>query len=144
MVAAAANYRASLILQRSRDVGLGGLESRDEAEDDASEDRDGEVEEKNAKIGGTGYVHAAGIGGEVDFHEGAVSPKRKGQAGEAAENGERKTLDQELADDAGASGAHRQTNGDFLDAAGAAHEHEVGEIGARDEQDGAGGGHQHP
>ncbi len=35
MVAAAANYRAGLIFQRAGNIGLGGLESRDEAEDDA-------------------------------------------------------------------------------------------------------------
>ena len=78
MVAAAANYRAGLIFQCSSDIGLGGLESRDETKDDAGEDSDSKVEEKNTKIGGAGNVHAAGIGGQVDFHKGAVGPKGKG------------------------------------------------------------------
>src|SRR4029077_15865976 len=144
MVAAAANYRASLIFQCSGEIGLGSLKSRDEAEDHSGEDSNGEVEEENAKIGGAGNVHAAGIGREINFHEGAVGPKCDGEAGEPPEGRERKTLDQKLADDARAGGTHGQTNGDFLDAAGAANEHEVGEIGASNQQNGAGGGHQNP
>src|SRR5258708_2031996 len=108
MVAAAAHHGTSLILQRSCEIGLGGLESRDEAKDNSGEDSDGEVEEKNAQIGSAGNIHAAGIGGEIDFHEGAVGPKGDGEAGESTERGERKTLDQKLADDAGAGGAHGQ------------------------------------
>ncbi len=61
-----------------------------------------------------------------------------------SQRGKRKTFDQELADDARTSGAHGQTNGDFLDAAGAADEQEVGQVGAGNQQDGAGGGHQDP
>src|SRR5260370_37392812 len=121
MVAAAANYGASLILQCSGDVGLGGLESRDEAEDDAGENGDGEVKEKNAKIGRAGNVHAAGIRRQIDFHEGAIGPKGEGEAGEPAEGGERKTFDQELANDARTRGTHVDTNGDFLHPARAAH-----------------------
>jgi len=40
--------------------------------------------------------------------------------------------------------ADRQTNGDFLGAARAPHQHQVGEVGASNQQHGAGGGHQHP
>src|SRR5207249_4584944 len=98
----------------------------------------------NAKVGGAGNVHAAGIGGQIDLHESAVSPEGNGEAGESTEDREGKTLDQELADDARASGAHGQADGDFLDAAGAAHKHEIGEIGAGDQQDDPGGGHQDP
>src|SRR5882762_8864179 len=78
IVAAAANDSSGLVLQCSCDVGLGGLKSRYEAEDDSGEDGHGEVEEKNAKIGRAGNVHAAGIGRQIDFHKGAVGPERKG------------------------------------------------------------------
>src|SRR5260370_42146624 len=114
MVAAAANYGASLILQCSGDIGLGGLESRHGAEDDAGENGDGEVKEKNAKIGRAGNIHAAGIGGEIDFHKGALCPKGEREASESAEVRERKALDQELADDARTPRAHGQTNAPFL------------------------------
>ena len=107
MVAAAADDGSGLILQSSSEVGLGGLQRGDKAKNDSGEDGDGEVEEKNAKIGRTGNIHAAGIGRQVDFHEGAVGPKRYGETSDSPERGKRKTLDQELADDARARGAHR-------------------------------------
>src|SRR5882762_116614 len=78
IVAAAANDSSGLVLQCSCDVGLGGLKSRYEAEDDSGEDGHGKVEEKNAKIGRAGNVHAAGIGRQIDFHKGAVGLERKG------------------------------------------------------------------
>jgi len=49
-----------------------------------------------------------------------------------------------LADDAQTRGAHGEADSDFLDAARTAHEHEIGKVGASDEQNGAGGGHQDP
>src|SRR5229473_5490090 len=109
MVAAAAHNSSGLIFQCSCEIGLGGLKSRNKSEDDAGEDRNGEVEQKNAKIGRAGNVHAAGIGGQIDFHEGAVGPKSYREASESTERGERETLDQKLADDARARGAHGQT-----------------------------------
>src|SRR5229473_7422460 len=107
MVAAATDDSAGLIFQRAGNIGLGGLESGDKAKNDSGEDGDGEVEEKNAKIGRTGNIHAAGIGGQIDFHEGAVGPKRYGETSDSPERGKRKTLDQELADDVFVRGAHR-------------------------------------
>ncbi len=127
MVAAATDNGTGLIFQGSGEIGLGGLKSGHEAEDDSGEDCDGEIEEENTEIGRAGNVHAAGIGRQIDFHEGPVGPKGDGEAGEPSQRGKRKTFDQELADDARTSGAHGQTNGDFLDAAGAADEQEVGQ-----------------
>src|SRR6266481_5938354 len=144
MVASATDDGTGLIFQGSGKIGFGGLKSGHQTEDDSSEDRDGEVEKENTEIGHAGNVHAAGIGRQIDFHESTVSQKGDGENGEASESRERKTLDQELTDDAGARGAHGQTNGDFLNAAGAANEQEIGQVGAGNQQDNAGRGHQDP
>ena len=120
------------------------MEGRHKTEDDAGENGDSEIEEKNAEIGSAGNVHAAGIGRQINLHERAVGPECDSQACETTKRGERKALNQELSDDARARSTHGQTNGDFLDAAGTANEHEVGKVGASDEQDDAGGGHQDP
>ena len=50
---------------------------------------------------------------------------------------------EELADDAGAAGAHGGTDGEFALAAGGADEEEVGDVGAGDEQDEADGAEEH-
>src|SRR5204863_8576780 len=71
-------------------------------------------------------------------------PKRNSQAVDATKRGDRKAVDEELPRDARARSTHGQTNGDFLDAAGTEDEDEVGKVGASDEQDDAGGGHQDP
>jgi len=110
--------------------------TRGQGQNDSGEDGDGEVEEKNAEIGRTGNIHAAGIGGQIDFHEGAVGPKRYGETSDSPERGKRKTLDQELADDA--AGRWRPSLGATaisFHAAGAPNEHEIGKVGASDEQD---------
>src|SRR5260370_2190262 len=135
---------AGLILESSGKVGLGGVKRGHEGEDDAGEDGHGEIEKENAKIGRAGNIHSSGIGGQIDFHEGAVGPKSEGETGKSAEGGEGKALDQKLADDAQTRGAHGEADSDFLDTARTAHEHEIGKVGASDEQNGAGGGHQDP
>src|SRR5438552_18674833 len=100
MVSAATDNGASLIFQRAGEIGLGGLKSGNEAEDYSGENSNCQIEEKNAKVGRARDVHAAGIGWQIDFHESAISPEGDGEAGESTENGERKTFDQKLADDA--------------------------------------------
>ena len=116
-MASATHDSARLILQCSGDIGLGGLKSRHEAEDDSGEDGDSEVEKKNAEIGRAGDIHASGIGRQIDLHERAIGPKRHGKTGEASKCGEGKTLNQKLRDDARTRSAHCQADSDFLDAA---------------------------
>ena len=71
--------------------------------------------------------------GSVDFSSVRPSVGEK-QAERAAERRHQHAFGDELANDAMARGTHRCANGDFFFADGRAREREVGDVGARDQQ----------
>src|SRR5207249_11729335 len=128
MMASATHDSASLILQCSGDIGLGGLKSRHEAEDDSGEDGDSEVEKKKAEIGRAGDIHASGIGRQIDLHERAIGPKRHGKPGEASKCGEGQTLNQKHRADARTRIAQCQAQTDLLYAPGTTPKRTFGDL----------------
>ena len=64
-------------------------------------------------------------------------------AGDAAERGDQRALDQRLAHQAGAAGADRQPHAHLPLPAGGPRQHQVGDVGAGDEQHQADHAHQH-
>jgi hypothetical protein len=81
---------------------------------------------------------SAGLTGEQRAHAHIAED----EAEDAAGDGEDDAFGEELADDAGAAGAHGGTDGEFTLAAGGPDEQEIGDVGAGDEQDEADGSEQ--
>ena len=65
------------------------------------------------------------------------------ESGGGSENGQQQALGEELADEAPASRADREADGDLLSAAGGARQQHAGDIGAGDQQDEADDDQQH-
>src|SRR6266481_5779726 len=141
---AAAHDRPGLIFESAGNIGFRGLHRRDETKNNSGENRYGEGEQKNAEIWKAGNIKTAGIRRQVDAHERLVRPEGEGQTGDASEERQGKTLDEELLDNLPTSGANGQTNGNFFGPRAAADEQKVGEVGASDEEYGSSGGHQDP
>ena len=76
----------------------------------------------------------ARIGFRQHPHQRAVKHVRDRDGGDASHGGQRQTLGDELADEASATCAERQAQGDFGFARGAAREQKVGQVRARDQQ----------
>ena len=78
---------------------------------------------------------SAGRDGEQRAHAGVAEDEAEDAAGEREDD----AFGEQLADDAGAAGAHGGADGEFTLAAGGADEEEIGDVGAGDEQDEADG-----
>src|SRR6267378_448531 len=141
---AAAHDGPGLIFEGPGNIGFRGLHRRDEAKDDAGENRYGESEQKNAEIRQAGNIKTAGIRRQVDTHERLVRPEGEGQTGDASEKRQGKTLDEELPDNLPTSGSDGQTNSNLFGPGTPADEQKVGKVGASDEENGSGSGHQDP
>ena len=66
------------------------------------------------------------------------------QAERAADRADHEALDEQLSRDARRHGAERRAHGELLPPRIGPHEHEVRDVGARDEQHGADRAHEHP
>src|SRR5882724_2904461 len=141
---AAAHDGPGLIFESAGNIGFRGLHRRDKTKNNSGENRYGEGEQKNAEIWQAGNIKTAGIRRQVHAHKGFVGPEGEGQTGDAAEERQGKTLDEELPNNLPTSSADGQTNGNFFGPGAAADEQKVGEVGASDEQHGSGGGHRDP
>src|SRR5713101_8493828 len=140
----AAHDGSGLIFESAGNIGFRGLHRRDETKNNSGENRYGESEQKNAEIGQAGNIKTAGIRRQVDTHKHLIRPEGEGQTGDASKKRQGKTLDEELPNNLPTSGADSQTNGNLFGAGAAADEQKVCEVGARDEEYGARGGHQDP
>src|SRR6266849_4344372 len=133
-----------LIFQSASNIGFRGLHRRDETKNNSGENRNGEGEQKNAQIGHAGDIETAGIRRQVDAHERLVRPEGEGQTGDASEEGQGKTLNEELPNNLPTSSANGQTNGNLFGPGTPADEQKVSEVGTSNEEYGSGGGHQDP
>src|SRR5882672_8599756 len=141
---AAAHDGPGLIFESAGNIGFRGLHRRDETKNDSGENRYGKGEQKNAEIGQAGNIETAGIRRQVNAHKGFVRPEGEGQTGDASEEGQGKTLDEELPDNLPTSGSDGQTNSNLFGPGTPADEEKVGEVGASDQEYGPSGGHQDP
>ncbi len=104
------------------------MERRIETEDEPGEERQRECEEHGVDV----ERRRHGGGGKrrqdrVDEQQGGLG---HGQADETASQRQRAGLDQQLGDQVAAAGADRQPHRHLAGASGAAHEQEVGDVGA--------------
>ncbi len=83
--------------------------------------------------GGAMFADAGKAGG-TDGQQRAHANVAEHEAEDAAGDGKHHAFGEQLADDAGAAGTHGGADGEFALAAGGAHEQEIGDVGAGDEQ----------
>ncbi len=132
MDGAASARAASAFVQGGLEIEARGLESRREAEEDASGERDGEGKREHHSIESN-----LGDAGNVLRHErnqDVRAPGSEKKATQTAEGGKHDTLDQELANDAAPAGSKRGAKSDFFCPHGGAGEKEIGHVGARDQK----------
>ena len=122
--------------------GPGVLERRNQAERHAGGDRDERGEGERPAVE-RDLIHAREIRRrERDEH--AEPAPRQGEARDAAEDAERRALDQQFAHELGPAGAERRADRQLVLPAVGPHQQQVGDVRARDEQHQADRAHQHP
>ncbi len=134
-------------LERGRQVGLRALQRRNQAKDDASEERDQERKARDPPVDADGGPELADTrqAGRVDCQQRTNADHPEDQAEHASRQRQHDALGEQLADDPAARAADRGADRDFPSPAGRPHEQEVGDVGAGDEQhqaDGAGEHHE--
>ena len=124
------------LFQRRVQIGVRRGERREQAEENAGEQRDGEGEAEHAPIQADGRAvladagQACGTDGEQCSH----AYKAESHAENAAGQGEQHTFSEQLAHDARAAGSQCGAYGELTFAAGGAHQQQIGDIGAGDQQ----------
>src|SRR6267143_3523417 len=129
-------------LQNLVDVRAGGLDGRDDAEDQAGQKRDGDRKSKHAGIEreiDRTVEKKRRPEGPQDF----ASPEGYQQPGQSAEQRKHGAFGQKLPDQAGAPRAHRRANAQFFFAFGGLREQQIGQVDAGDQQHQADHAHQH-
>ena len=124
---------AAALLQARSGVGFGRLPRWEHAEQQCGANGDGQDERQHQRVQREIHVKAR-IRFRQHSDQRAMNEVGNGDGRHTADGGEGQTLGDELADDAFATCAERQTQRDFWFAGSAAREQEVGEIGAGDEQ----------
>ena len=124
---------AAAFLQACSGVGFGRLPRWEHAEQQRGANGDCQDESQHQRVQREIHVKAR-IRFRQHSDQRAVNEVGNGDGCHTADGGEGQTLGDELADDAFAACAERQTQRDFWFAGSAAREQQVGEIGAGDEQ----------
>jgi hypothetical protein len=117
------------------------VQCRREAEDDAGRETDRDEEPEDGRVHRElDPIRLADVGNGAVEEPNPEDGER--QAQRAAKEGQQDAFHEQLPDDAGAAGPERDANGHFARAVGGSGEQEVGDVGARDEQDEADGTHE--
>ena len=130
---AAAGHGTRLALEGGGQLGAGRLPRRHQAEDQARGQGDGKGEEKHPPVGRRAQAAACLLEGER-AEQGGADPGREHEAGGASERSEEKALHQELAHDVAATSPQGQAHRDLPLAGGCARQQEIGDVGARDQE----------
>ena len=132
-VAAAADPGAGALLELGHEVDPGGAQRGEQPAADPGDEGDGGGEEVDrpgrARVLVDGQIALLDERGEKRGGPGGKEP-----ADDAGDGGEDEALHEHLADEAAAAGAERGAHGELLLAPGRAGDHEVGDVGAGDEQ----------
>src|SRR5579872_2479707 len=132
-------------LQRAVQVRTRGANRREDAENNAGEQRNAESEGKDAPIesdSGAVFPHPRQVGradGEQRTDAGIAEDRTKHATREREQNAFR----QELAHDADGTGSHGGADGELPLSSRGAHEQEIRHVGARDQQDEADGSEEY-
>ena len=113
-----------------------------DAEENAGEKRDEEGEPEHRQGGGGIDGHIAGLG-EGEGEDGARSGIGNRQAGKPAEDAQEHALGKDLANNAAAARTQSHAHGHVGAPGGGAGQHQVGDVGAGDEQHDRREDHQH-
>src|SRR6267378_2501486 len=132
------------LLERALEVHAREAKRRHETEDDCSKERSEEGEEQNAGVNGDRFAARQRRVLRNKSEEAVQAQMSEEQSGGHAREREKQAFDEELSNEAGTRGTQRGTNSEFAKAAGAAHEEQVGDIGASDEKKETDGGEQNP
>ncbi len=127
------------VAERIVEIAANDLEGGGETKDDGGEHGGAKGEGKHGKIeadDGFGGDDPRRYEGNEAFE---ATPSEEG-AEDCAANGEQKTFDEELTNDAPASGSEGGADGEFFFAGGGAGEEQVGDVAATDEEQEAYGG----
>ena len=108
----------------------------------AVQDGDGEGEEQKARVDGDIEREHVWTGGDHAEEE-MICQHRDSDAERATESGKQKGFREELADEARTAGAECLADGELASAGGGASEQQIGDVGAGDQQNDAGEGHEH-
>ena len=122
------------------------LQRRNQAEDEAGGERDDRGERQHAPVdadAGPVDADARNVAG-VDGQQRADADHADHQPEHAAHRRQHDALGQQLPHDAAAAGADRGADRDLALADGRAHQQQVGDVGARDQQDEGDRAQQHP
>ena len=118
--------------------GAGGFQRRREPEDNSGQEREQQGVGQYLAVNGDA-VHGEQRGRGDGYQEGQA-PVRDEQAASPADKGHEYTLGEQLPDDAPVAGAQGDADGDFPAAGDGAGEHEISNVGARDEKQEPDGG----
>ena len=128
---------SAAFLQRRRQIGLRALQRRNQSEDDAGRQRHGDREGDDAPV----EARRAAPFSPTRGSPAVLTDEQRADAGPAHEQpehaaGEREddAFGQQLPDDAAARSADGGADRDLAPAAGRAHQQQVGDVGARDQQ----------
>ena len=120
-------------LERGVEIDARRAQRRREAEEDAGANRDGKGEDEHRGVEPNRFEPRDVA--RVDRPDDLQRDLGDRQAGGAAENAEQHALGQQLADEAFPARAERRPDGDLFLPAGGAGEQQIGDVGARDQQD---------
>ena len=127
---------AAALVERGSKVGARGADRRHEAEENPGEDRDAEGKEQDGWIEGhaaSGFADSRKIPG-ADGQEQTDASESENEAEKAAGQRERQALGQQLADDLEATSAERGAGRELALSYRGAHQQEIRDVGARNEQ----------
>ena len=138
---AAAGASALAGLERADRVDAGGAHRGKGAKDDAGEPRDRGGEEQHAPVGDDGEMNRI-LAGVERRNQQAAQGLRERDAERRSAEGKQAALDEQLRGDAAARCSEGHADGHLALAGAGAGEHQVGQVGAGDEQDQSGDGEQ--
>ncbi len=133
--APAGRAACAILFERGRDVAANHGQRGDEAEYERGDrgGRHGERQHGGVEHGTGDFGQLIGRHGE----QGAGSEGCQQQPGSRAHGGERRAFDQQLPREAPLTRAERRTDGELMLASAGAHEQQVGDVGARDDEQNA-------
>ena len=131
-----ARWLSGLVLERRRQRGVGAVQRREQSERHTGGNGHGRCESQHRGI--ELERHQRGSLGWDDRRNRVQGPLGDHDAERRAEQGQQHRLGQQLPDELPAVGANRQAHRHFSGTAGAAHQQQVRDIGAGDEQNRAG------
>ncbi len=128
-------------LERADRIDAGGAHCGKRSKDDAGEPRDRGGEEQHAPVGDDGKLNRI-LAGIERWNQKAAEWLRQGDAERRSAEREQAALDKQLRGDAAARCSEGHADGHLALAGAGAGEHQIGEVGAGDEQHQSGDGEQ--